>query len=95
MVGVSASINLLLHHKVQKFCSGTGSPGWSREKAVKQLCVCVCMLCIFDRYLCTPLNADVIYFVNVFTVFCLHLRYVSCYSIFDLSKFSYIYYAMQ
>ena len=32
MVNVSASVNLPLHHKVQKFCSGTGSPGWSRKK---------------------------------------------------------------
>jgi len=37
MVGVSASFNLLLHHKVQKFSSGTGSPGWSWKKAVKRL----------------------------------------------------------
>jgi len=29
MVGVSTSRNLPLHHKVQKFSSGTGSPGWS------------------------------------------------------------------
>jgi len=28
MVSVSASVNLPLHHKVQKFSSGTGSPGW-------------------------------------------------------------------
>jgi len=28
-VGVSASVNLPLHRKVQKFSSGTGSPGWS------------------------------------------------------------------
>jgi len=27
MVGVSASVNLPLHHKVQNFSSGTGSPG--------------------------------------------------------------------
>jgi len=27
MVGVSASVKLPLHHKVQKFSSGTGSPG--------------------------------------------------------------------
>jgi len=27
MVGVSASVNPPLHHKVQKFSSGTGSPG--------------------------------------------------------------------
>jgi len=32
MVGVSASINLQLHHEVQKFSSGTGSPEWSRKK---------------------------------------------------------------
>jgi len=30
MVSVFASVNLPLHHKVQKFSSGTGSPGWSR-----------------------------------------------------------------
>jgi len=35
MVGVSASVNLPLHHKVQKFSSGTGSPGWSRKKGRK------------------------------------------------------------
>jgi len=29
---VSASVNLALHHKVQKFYSGTGSPGSSRKK---------------------------------------------------------------
>jgi len=32
MVSVSASVNLPLHHKVQKFSFGTGSPGWSRKK---------------------------------------------------------------
>ena len=32
MVSVSASVNLPLHHKVQKFSSGTGSPGWSWTK---------------------------------------------------------------
>ena len=36
MVSVSASVNLPLHRKVQKFSSGTGSPGWSRKRAVKQ-----------------------------------------------------------
>ena len=29
------SVNLPLHHKVQKFSSGTGSPGWSRKKGRK------------------------------------------------------------
>jgi len=32
MVGVSASVNLPLHPKVQKFSSGTGSPGWFWKK---------------------------------------------------------------
>jgi len=41
MVGVSASVNLPLHHKVQKFFSGTGSPWWSRKKGRKTV-VCVC-----------------------------------------------------
>jgi len=34
MVGVSASVNLPLHKKVQKF-SGTSSPGWSGKKGRK------------------------------------------------------------
>jgi len=41
MIGVSASVNLLLHHKVQKFSSGTGSPGWSRKKGRKTVVVLV------------------------------------------------------
>ena len=40
MVGMSASVNLPLHHKVQKSSSGTGSPGWSRKKGRKTV-VCV------------------------------------------------------
>ena len=40
MVGVSASVNLPLHHKVQKFSSGTGLPGSSREKGRKTV-VCI------------------------------------------------------
>jgi len=39
MVAVSASVNLPLHHKVQKFSSGTGSPGWSRKKGRKTVAV--------------------------------------------------------
>jgi len=34
---VSASVNLPLHHKVQKFSSGTGSPGGPRKRTVKRL----------------------------------------------------------
>jgi len=39
MVGVSVSVNLPLHHKVQKFSSGTGSPGLSRKKGRKTVVV--------------------------------------------------------
>jgi len=39
MVAVSASLNLPLHHKVQKFSSGTGSPGWSQKKGRKMVVV--------------------------------------------------------
>jgi len=42
MVGVSASVSLPLHHKVQKFSSGTGSPGWSQKKGRKMVAVWCC-----------------------------------------------------
>jgi len=51
MVGVSASVSLPLHHKVQKLSSGTGSPGWSWKKGRKTVTVveavngiCLCLL---------------------------------------------------
>jgi len=37
IVHVSAPVNLLLHHEVQKFSSGTGSPGWSQKKGRKMV----------------------------------------------------------
>ena len=40
LVGVSASVNLPLHHKVQKFSSGTISPGGPGRRAVKWLWWC-------------------------------------------------------
>jgi len=43
MVSVSASVNLPLHLKVQKFFCGTSSPGGPRKRAIKRLCVCVCV----------------------------------------------------
>jgi len=43
MVCVSASVNLLMHHKVQKF-SGTGSPGWSWKKGRKTVVVVVVII---------------------------------------------------
>jgi len=39
MVGMSASVNLPLHHKVQKFSSGTVSPGWTQKKGRKMVVV--------------------------------------------------------
>jgi len=41
MVSVSASVNLPLHRKVQKFSSGTGSPRWSQKKGRKTVVVVV------------------------------------------------------
>ena len=38
--GVSASVGLPLHHKVQKFYSGASSPRWSRKRGRKMV-VCV------------------------------------------------------
>ena len=35
MGSVSASVNLPLHHEVQKFSSDTGLPGWSWKKGHK------------------------------------------------------------
>ena len=37
--GRPACKNIPLHHKVQKFTSGTGSPGWFREKGRKTVVV--------------------------------------------------------
>jgi len=34
---MSASVNLPLHHKVQKFFSGTGSPGCPGKRTLKRL----------------------------------------------------------
>jgi len=39
MISVSASVSLPLHHKVQKFSSGTGSPGWSQKQGRKTVVV--------------------------------------------------------
>jgi len=40
MISVSTPVNLPLHHEVQKFSSGTGSPGLSRKKGHKAVVVC-------------------------------------------------------
>jgi len=36
---VCASVNLPLHHRVQRFSSGTVSPGWSQKKGDKMVVV--------------------------------------------------------
>jgi len=50
MVIVSPSVNLPLHHKVQKFSSGTGSPGWSRKKGRKTVVVGQSVLTFILKY---------------------------------------------
>ena len=49
MVGVSASVNLPLHYKVQKFCPGNGSPRWSRKKGHKTVVVWLLLLLLLLR----------------------------------------------
>jgi len=49
MVSVSASVNIPLHHKVQKFFSGTGSPGWSWKKGCKTVVVVVVVVIATKR----------------------------------------------
>ena len=54
MVGVSASVNLPLHHKVQKFYSGTDSSRWSRKKGRKTVVVVVVVVvCMYLHAVCT------------------------------------------
>jgi len=58
MVCVSASVNLPLHHKVQKFFSGTDSPGWSRKKG-RKTAVCVCVMLCFSGSVRLWLETDI------------------------------------
>ena len=51
MVGVSASVNFPVHHKVQRFSSGTGSPGWSQKKGHKTVVVIIFFCHLSDRHL--------------------------------------------
>jgi len=50
IVSVSASVNLPLHHKVQKFSSGTSSPGSSRKKGRKTVVVWWWWLLFYNGY---------------------------------------------
>jgi len=61
MASVSASVNLPLHHEVQKFSSGTGSPWWSRKNGRKTVVVVVWWLLTYllacvDRMLTAELR---------------------------------------
>jgi len=81
---VSASVNLPLHHKVQKFSSGTGSSGWSRKKGrITVVCVwCVesKMCCIWDEITVGRVYhtmATIVYMLYIWTAEPEHDSYVS------------------
>jgi len=84
MVSLPASVNLPLHHKVQKFSSGTGSPWWSRKKGRKTVVVWWCGI----RFLPVPLpqtvcwypkNTDLHWLKNSLGKFELHsVRFCTC-----------------
>jgi len=50
MLDVSASVNLPLNHEIQKFSSGTGSPGWSRKKGRKTVVVVVVPVLLYVEH---------------------------------------------
>jgi len=58
---VPASANLPLHHKVQKFSSGTGSPGWSGKNGCKMVVV----WCGLPETLCVELQASDVLFSSL------------------------------
>jgi len=60
MVGLSASVNLHLHHKVQKFFSGAGSPGWSQKKGRKTVVVVLTLLPVALNTSVLLIHADII-----------------------------------
>jgi len=58
MVIASASVNLPLHHKVEKFSSGTGSPRWSRKRAENGCGVVEIIKTILTSVYVTALNSS-------------------------------------
>jgi len=65
---VYASVNLPLHHKVQKFSSGTGASGGSGKRTVKRLCCGSCGV-----YILPPHFPDEFGLAGSFMVFLQHL----------------------
>jgi len=61
MVGVSASVSLPLHRKVQKFCSGTGSPEWSWKKGHKTVVVVWWLISFNCLIVCVRVIADTVF----------------------------------
>ena len=53
MVSMSTSVTLPLHHKVQKFSFGIGSPRWSQKKDRKMVVV-VLLLPFYSHYIEQP-----------------------------------------
>ena len=70
MVGVSASVNLPLHHKVQKFSSGTGSPGGPGKRTVKRL-----------WYMTFEFDMNIYYHLVILTLVC--FAFCTMYFVFD------------
>ena len=84
MVSVSASVNLPLHHKVQKFSSGTGLPWWSRKKGRKMVVVVVlliltlCLVHFCDGSLTTINYSNTLKFCSTTTLLLLLLLHYCC-----------------
>ena len=70
---MSASVNLPLHHKVQKFSSGTGSPRWSRKKG-RQTVVVWCggdgWKVTLAQWLVKPASSSVVTILTVSLLVC-------------------------
>jgi len=64
MVCVFASVNLPLHHKVQMFSSGTGSPGWSWKKGHKTV---VCVFSTSTLLVVTGRTFSLVHFLQKFS----------------------------
>jgi len=58
-VGVSASVNVPLHHKVQKVSSGTGSRGWCWKKGRKMVVVWCGVVFVYFSHFSVSFFTDV------------------------------------